>query len=169
MLQPGHDSTTPTPPYDPVARERAAFSRLAPVTPDYPLLPIADGFNWSEALAPIESGSWYLVVFRSVRARAADVARLTEFDDHAHREALATEGLLFYFKGQLNRRRECLSFCVWQDQQSAQAASSLPLHQSAVAIVGEMYDSYRLERYHLSKERGSHTMRFERLLNEPVG
>src|SRR5436305_1759081 len=141
----------------------AAFHRLKPITPDYALLPILEGFNWVEALAGVEAGAWYLVVFRSLRTSHADVARLTEFDGQAHHEALAGSGLLFYFQGQVNLRRECLSFCVWHSREQAQMASSMPLHQAAAGIVGEMYESYRLERYLIRKAQSSGAVTIERV------
>jgi hypothetical protein len=148
--------------------EAAAFHSLTPITPDYPELPIADGFNWTEALAAIETGVWYIVAFRSVRSASADTAVLTEFDNRAHEEAMAHEGLLFYFQGHLNLRRECLSFCVWETQHHAQCASRLPQHQAAVAITAQMYDRYRLERYWLRKDRALGALTFERIVNEPT-
>ena len=141
------------------ARETKAFERLRPITPEYPALPIAEGFNWEEAMSRLDAGTWYLVVFRSQRAAHADVQVLTEFDERAYREALDGAGLLFYFQGQLNSRRECLSFCVWQHRWQAQAAARLPLHQAATEIVGQMYKQYRLERYWIAKEAGSPAVR----------
>jgi hypothetical protein len=143
-----------------------AFSSLRPVSPDYPLISISDGFNWSEALAGLDHGAWYLVVFRSVRKALADTALLTEFDERAHREALEGGGLLFYFQGQLNARRECLSFCVWESQEHARSAARLPLHQAATGITGEMYDHYRLERYLLAKDENTGEILFERVSQE---
>ena len=131
-----------------------AFQRLAPVTPDYALCPIDEGFNWTDALAGLDAGQWYLVVFRSVRRSTADVEMLTEYDDRAYQEALAASGLLYYFRGTLNPTRACLSFCVWESQRQAQQASALPLHRAAMRIVAQMYDSYQLERYIVTKRSG---------------
>jgi hypothetical protein len=131
-----------------------AFQRLAPVTPDYALCPIDEGFNWTDALADLDAGQWYLVVFRSVRSSAADVEMLSEYDDHAYQEALAASGLLYYFRGTLSPTRACLSFCVWESQRQAQQASALPLHRAAMRIVAQMYDSYQLERYIVTKRSG---------------
>ena len=137
-----------------------AFGALKPVSPDYPTLPIDEGFSWSAALEPINHGAWYLVVFRSMRKTTADTALLTEYDDQAHREALEGDGLLFYFQGQLNDRRECLSFCVWENQERALAGARGALHQAAVSITAAMYDHYRLERYHIVKDGATGVVRF---------
>ena len=154
---------THSPVLDGTTRERAAFGRLKPITPEYPTLPIAEGFNWEAAMSGLDRGTWYLVVFRSLRTASADVQTLTEFDERAHGEALGGAGLLFYFQGQLNPRRECLSFCVWQRREQAQAAARLPLHQAAIGIVGQMYEHYRLERYWIEKESGSPAVRITRV------
>jgi len=137
------------------AGAHSPFHMLAPVTMHYATLPILQGFNWSECLREVEEGEWYLVVFRSVRRATADTALLTEFDDHAHAEALGVGGLVYYFKGQLSERRACLSFCLWQTREQAKAALRLPRHHEAVRAVPEMYESYLLERYIIAKRAGS--------------
>lgn len=139
----------------PGAREASrALQRLAPITPDYATRPILDGFNWADCLAGVASGQWYLVVFRSVRRHTADTATLIALDDQAHAEALAARGLLFYFKGQLDERRRCLSFCLWESQAQARLAADLPRHRAAARTVAAMYESYELERYVLTKADG---------------
>jgi hypothetical protein len=140
-----------------------AFHQLRAIAPDYATMPILDGFNWSECLGEIEQGQWYLVVFRSVRREAADEHVLTEFDDGAYAEALSAAGFLFYFKGQLGDRRECLSLCLWDTQHDAKAALRLPRHQTAVSVVAQMYESYALERYILTKNVGSSKIQLQRL------
>lgn len=131
-----------------------AFQRLAPLAPGYATQPILEGFNWADCLAGIATGQWYLVVFRSVRRAMADDAALIRLDERAHAEALAASGLLFYFKGHLDAQRRCLSFCLWEDMQQARAAARLPLHQEAARVVAQMYESYELERYILTKADG---------------
>lgn len=130
------------------------FDHLTPVTPHYALLPILEGFNWPDCLAGVDEGQWYLVVFRSVRRADADEQMLTEYDDLAYAEALAGQGLLHYFRGGLNDRRECLSLCLWEHQYQARQASHLPLHVQAARISSEMYEVYTVERYLLTKRRG---------------
>lgn len=140
-----------------------AFQSLVPLTPEYATWPIVDGFNWQECGAQVAPGRWYLVVFRSVRRDTADDIVLTEFDDQAHIESLTAGGLLFYFKGALTARRECLSFCLWESQEQARRASALPLHRRAMSIVAEMYESYQLERYIVAKASDTATLTFEQL------
>jgi hypothetical protein len=135
-------------------RAQPRFDRLTPSTPLYAALPVLQGFNWSDCLVGVDDGQWFLVVFRSIRRADADERLLTEYDDLAYAEALTGQGLLHYFRGSLNERRECLSLCLWEHQQQARDASRLPLHLQAARIARDMYESYVVERYHLIKRSG---------------
>src|SRR5215210_8008111 len=139
-----------------------AFPQPTPVHPDYTSLPIQDGFDWARTLRSIPALRLYLVVFRSVRRASADLDVLKEYDDAAYAEALGAGGLLYYFKGEANERRECLSFCLWESRQRALEAAGGPSHRAAAGIWRAMYESYELERYHLQKMREG-TISFERL------
>jgi hypothetical protein len=131
------------------------FELLRPITPDYAELPILEGFNWAECFSAINEARLYLVVFRSVRRETADPVRLKLFDDLAYEEARAASGLLYYFRGSLNLRRECLSFCLWETQEQAEAATRLSSHAAAAHLTEEMYESFVLERWTLIKRVGS--------------
>jgi hypothetical protein len=149
-------------PYGPSAPNvPAALERLRPIHPAYATLPIEAGFNWGDCLGELSPSGLYLVVFRSIRGEAADVALLIEMDDRAHEEAATAPGFLRYFKGQLSDRRECLSFCLWTGREFAQQAARRDHHVAAMSLTAEMYDSYVLERYSVTpKGRG---YRFERI------
>ena len=136
-----------------------------PTSPEYANLPIWDGFNWAQCLRSIPATRLYLVVFRSVRRVTADVEMLKRYDDAAYAEALEEGGLLHYFKGEANERRECLSFCLWESREHALKAVKLPAHQAAASIAAGMYESYDLERYEVGKDGapGEETISFERL------
>jgi hypothetical protein len=144
-------------------QERRAFLRLRPLTPAYQTVPIAEAFNWEEALADIDSGEWYLVVFRSVRRADANERDLTEFDDEAYAEALATGGLLCYFAGDLDAERNCVSFCVWRSREDAQRSALLPRHARAAQLAPSTYEWYVLDRYTIKKVPGRKEVIFERL------
>ena len=131
-----------------------ACQRLCPIDPAYANLPIEEGFNWSSCLGDARFEGLYLVVFRSVRRAAADLALLTEHDDQAYAAALEAGGLLRYFKGEVNGRRECLSFCLWESREQAVAASGSASHRRAAQLSAEMYQSYVVERYDLVKTGG---------------
>jgi hypothetical protein len=141
---------------------RDAFSQPIPIHPEYATLPIQDGFDWARCFRSVPDARLYLVVFRSVRRPSADLGVLKELDDRAYAEAMGAGGLLYYFKGEANERRECLSFCLWESRQHALEAVGGPSHRAAAEIWRTMYESYELERYHLEK-MGEGTISFERL------
>jgi hypothetical protein len=128
-----------------------ACRRLSPIHPDHANLPIQSGFNWSSCLTGVPFDRLYLVVFRSVRRATADLNLLREHDDLAHADALEAGGLLYYFKGEMNERRECLSFCLWESRQQAHRAAGGASHTAATRVTAKMYESYSLERYDVMK------------------
>ena len=143
-----------------------ACRRISPINPDYANLPIRKGFNWFSCLGDARFGSLYLVVFRSVRRATADLRLLQEHDDSAYEAALEAGGLLRYFKGEMNERRECLSFCLWESREQAVAASGGASHRTAAQVTAEMYESYTLERYELTMD-DTGDLAFRRLDGEP--
>jgi hypothetical protein len=128
-----------------------ACRQISPINPDYANLPIEEGFNWSLCLDDARFEELYLVVFRSVRRPRADMRLLKEHDDRTYEGAVEAGGLLRYFKGEMNGRRECLSFCLWESMERAVMASGGSSHRAAARITAQMYESYILERYELSK------------------
>lgn len=126
---------------------REAAGNIAPISDDYPNLPIEDAFDWHANLSDVPFEQLYLVVFRSVRRADADDELLRAQDDLAYAEALEHGGLLRYFKGELNEKRECLSFCLWETREQAVSAASRPSHSAAASISERTYESYVLERY----------------------
>jgi hypothetical protein len=127
-----------------------ACQQISPRHPDYATLSIEDGFDWS-SLFLCHFERLYLVVFRSVRQPEADLDLLLEHDDRAYEEALASGGLLRYFKGQANERGECQSFCLWETREQARKAAEAASHRSAASVSAQMYLSYSLERYWIRK------------------
>jgi hypothetical protein len=121
------------------------LSALAPVSDAYATLPVADAFTWSTAGIDEVTGEWYLVAFRSIRREGADEDRLRAYDDRAHEEAAASPGFVFYYKGPAAPDRSCMSFCLWGSRAEARAAAGRPAHREAITVLGEMYESYRLE------------------------
>jgi hypothetical protein len=126
-----------------------AAQRIHPVRPDYQNLPIEQGFDWP-VIAGQDFDQLYLVVFRSERLPDADLDLLRWFDDLAYAEALASGGLLRYFKGDADDRRRCLSFCLWESREAALRAAGGKKHEQAASITARMYVSYDLERYALT-------------------
>jgi len=147
---------------DPVRR---ACQQICPLYPDYATRPIQDGFSWSSSLLGCAFEQLYLVVFRSIRRPSADLELLREHDDRAYEDALDSGGLLRYFKGEVNERGECLSFCLWETREQAIEAAGSAAHRSAAAISVLMYESFVLDRYWLKKVLGGQE---ERLIFEPL-
>ncbi len=140
-----------------------ACRRLSPAHPDHASLPIQEAFNWSSCFTGIPFDQLYLVVFRSVRRATADLDLLREHDDLAYADALEAGGLLYYFKGEVNERRECLSFCLWESRQQAHRAAGGASHTAATRMTAQMYESYSLERYEVimtSDEKGDVVLRW---------
>ena len=131
-----------------------ACRRLSPIYPDHANLPIEQAFNWSSCLTGVPFDRLYLVVFRSVRRATADHDLLREHDDLAYADALEAGGLLYYFKGEMNEQRECLSFCLWESRERARRASDCASHAAAMRITAQMYESYKLERYDVMRIAG---------------
>jgi hypothetical protein len=127
-----------------------ACQQISPTNPDYAILPIEDGFDWS-SLSCCHFERLYLVVFRSEWQPEADLDLLREHDDRAFEEALVSGGLLRYFKGHANERGECLSFCLWETREQARRAADAASHRSAASVSAQMYLSYSLERYWIRK------------------
>lgn len=142
-----------------------ACQQISPTHSDYATLPIREGFDWSPSLSGCDFDRLYLIVFRSVRRKTADLQLLREQDNRAYEEALNSGGLLRYFKGSANEHGECLSFCLWESREQARNAAGAASHKSAASITGQMYESYVLDRYWLKKVV---TARGERLDFEPI-
>lgn len=141
------------------------FCQPTSISPDYANLSVQDAFDWARCLQSIPDARLYLVVFRSVRRASADVEILKRYDDAAYAEAIEEVGLLHYFKGEANNRRECLSFCLWESREHALKAAGLSAHRAAASISDEMYESYKLERYEVTRDAtpGGEAVVFERL------
>lgn len=141
-------------------RHMDAFEALAPVSDAYAHLPVADAFDWTDVATQMGDGEWYLVAFRSVRRRGCDESRLNDLDELAHQEAASSPGFVVYYKGPLSSDRSCLSFCMWTSRGEARAAAGRPQHVTAVSVLDEMYESYRLEFVRVTGTPGA-PLRFE--------
>ena len=130
------------------------FDRLVPVRAGYQTAPILEAFNWSYTLEDVEQGRWYLIVFRSMRRQDVDDDLLGDHDDMAFAEAMASGGLLRYYKGAMDRERRCLSLCVWERRKQAEVATALPQHRDAAQLTNRFYVWYDVERYVMRKRRG---------------
>lgn len=100
-----------------------ALTTLTPVRPDYATAPYTESFNWDSVFLKFYSlaakegyslsrQSFYVVVFRSVLQADADGDRLHLLDERSHAEAVSSGGLLKYWFGVKNGRRENLATCM---------------------------------------------------------
>jgi hypothetical protein len=127
----------------------------APINPHYMLLPVEQGFNWDECFGMVDSGQWYLVVFRSKHLPNADEVLLTALDNGASESARRLPGFLHYFIGTPLESGECLSFCLWNSQEEARLASAQPEHREAMMKGIVYYEYYTLERHQVVKSDGA--------------
>ncbi|HEX6506092.1 MAG TPA: hypothetical protein VF221_00520 [Chloroflexota bacterium] len=142
--------------------QRDILEGLRPRSSAYATAPILDGFTWEECAPNVPAGEWYMVVFRSVRRDLGENLTLEMYDYGAYIEAQRrASGLIFYFRGVPNERRECLSFCIWSSREEAARAARLPLHTLAMRMIDETYESYSLERYILRKRPGQKRLEAE--------
>ncbi len=149
------------------APQGSGFDRLLPVSDRYASLPVERAFTWSACDDTVGSGEWYMVAFRSVRRPDADEARLTEYDDWAHDEAMTAPGFVHYFKGPTTTDGTCMSFCLWADRATARAAAGGARHVQAAALAHEMYARYDLEFHRVTKRAGG-TFSFESYDRSPT-
>ncbi|KAL4813711.1 hypothetical protein BDW67DRAFT_187470 [Aspergillus spinulosporus] len=128
-----------------------ALTTLTPVRPDYATAPYTDSFNWASVFLTFHSlaakegyslsrQSFYVVVFRSVLQADADGDRLHLLDERSHAEAVSSGGLLKYWFGVKNGRRENLATCLWRSREDARAGGTGPWHAQARAAAREMYE-----------------------------
>ncbi|KAL2858391.1 hypothetical protein BJX68DRAFT_262916 [Aspergillus pseudodeflectus] len=128
-----------------------ALTALTPIRNDYATAPYTESFNWAavfeklHALAAAEVYAWkrerfYVVAFRSILNADADGDRLHLLDERSHAEAVTSGGLLKYWFGSKNARRENLATCVWRSREDARAGGTGPWHAKARGAAKEMYE-----------------------------
>lgn len=99
-----------------------ALTIFKPIRADYATAEYTESFNWDavlgllKQLCEMEGYFWtkqefFVVEFRSYLAPEADKDRLHELDARSHQEATASGGLLKYWFGSMNERRENLATC----------------------------------------------------------
>ncbi|KAL5341813.1 hypothetical protein BJX70DRAFT_395542 [Aspergillus crustosus] len=128
-----------------------ALTHLTPIRPDYAIAPYTESFNWAtvfetlSSLSKAENHTWkqqsfYVVVFRSVLNAGVDVDWLSQLDERSHAEAAESGGLLKYWFGVKNGRRENLATCLWRHRDDARAGGTGPWHAKARAAAVELYE-----------------------------
>ncbi|KAL0574952.1 hypothetical protein V5O48_006997 [Marasmius crinis-equi] len=134
-----------------------ALHHFRPISESYASTPYVDAFNWSELSLPEdEEREWFCVVFRSKRKPGSDGGSLYDADKKAHEEAISNGGLIMYWYGVPNQETGMnLATCIWQSRKHANAATHRPHHAQAMKLARDSYEIYALERYVLSKAKGS--------------
>lgn len=141
---------------------------VRPTTPDYASTPIEQAFDWYEIIGSarktrkLDGLPLYLVAFRSTLKPGADTTVLTEHDHHAHEAAMESPALIHYFAGEPDESGQALSFCLWEDAESAKAISRDQRHMDATKMVSS-YSSYSVERYAVQYTEG--IVRLEPIVN----
>lgn len=101
-----------------------ALTLLKPIRPDYATAPYTESFNWDAVfnflrdLAHATGHHWtetdfYVVEFRSCLRSDADPVALHELDAWSLQEAVESGGLLKYWFGTKNGKRENLATCMF--------------------------------------------------------
>ncbi|KAJ5289608.1 uncharacterized protein N7443_009861 [Penicillium atrosanguineum] len=151
-----------------------ALASFRPIRDDYATAAYLDSFNWQEvfnlvkAYSDAEGHEWttqafYVVEFRSVLNPGIDQDRLHALDAYSHQEATTSGGLLKYWFGTANEKRQNLATCVcitvlriyclltffffffqlgiWRSREDARLGGLGPWHAKARAAVREMYET----------------------------
>ncbi|TID22768.1 hypothetical protein E2P81_ATG01900 [Venturia nashicola] len=152
-----------------------ALAALKPIRPDYATAGYLESFNWPEVLrilrlfARNEGYEWreqkfYTVIFRSKLQVDIDGDRLGELDQHSHREATESGGLLKYWFGKAGEvGRKNLATCIWRSREDAVRGGGGPWHAQAMRAKVEMYERIGFKRYFLVVGDGALDVRMEEL------
>lgn len=100
-----------------------ALSSFKPIRDDYATAEYPDAFNWNTVFDLLhkyskseghtwKSQSFYVVVFRSKLQPNVDQNHLTDLDAYSHQEAVASGGLLKYWFGTKDEKRQNLATCL---------------------------------------------------------
>ncbi|KAJ5212514.1 uncharacterized protein N7498_004160 [Penicillium cinerascens] len=142
-----------------------ALASFKPIRDDYATAPYLDSFNWQEvfdlvkAYSQAEGHVWtaqsfYVVEFRSVLKPGVDQDRLHALDAYSHQEATTSGGLLKYWFGTKNGKRENLATCVWRSREDARLGGLGPWHAKARAAARELYEQIIFTTMRLNIEDG---------------
>lgn len=144
-----------------------ALKRLT-ATSDFLDVPYEDAFEWGDIVSALPSdfqSTFYVVAFRSTvkpDLPQEQIDLLYESDEAAHKEALASGGLLKYWYASPDSTGRNLATCMWHSREDAIRAAKLPWHRKAAALIqAGIYDTWTLERYTLQIGHGHY--RFKKL------
>ncbi|KAK3676526.1 hypothetical protein LTR78_003802 [Recurvomyces mirabilis] len=149
-----------------------SLTSLEPVREDYATTPWPEAFNWPtvftrlRALCQISGVKWqkrefYVVTFRSVRKRNADVDLVSGLDQQSHREACESGGLLKYWFGSCDSEMRNLATCIWRCQEDAIAGGSGPWHRRARMASKDLYEHIDFRTHKLVVDDNATSWRLE--------
>lgn len=129
-----------------------ALASFKSVREDYATAPYIENFNWNEvfdlvkSFAKVEGHRWtgqsfYVVAFRSILLPGVDNDHLHALDAYSHQEAVASGGLLKYWFGTKNEKRQNLATCIWRSREDARLGGRGPWHAKARAAARELYEN----------------------------
>jgi hypothetical protein len=131
----------------------------------YATRPLPQAFLNLEVVAPLlaEGAPDYDVTAfyskRHANLAPEDVEALTSFNQRAFDAARAAGGLALYYQGEVleaPRRNpalgfeftpSCLSFCIWESREQAQAGSAISAHRAAANRAGIWYEGFGIKKY----------------------
>lgn len=142
-----------------------ALTIFTPIRPGYATAPYLESFNWTAVFSFLRElsqaeeyhfprTSFYVVAFRSKLFPDTDGGRLGLLDDHSHREATESGGLLKYWFGSKDGEHRNLATCLWRSREDARNGGIGPWHQKARAAGREMYESIDFKTMELVVEDG---------------
>ncbi|KAK4570083.1 hypothetical protein LTR86_003053 [Recurvomyces mirabilis] len=145
---------------------------LEPVKEDYATTPWLEAFNWPivftrlRELCQMSGVKWqkrefYVVSFRSVRKRDADVDLVSELDQQSHREACESGGLLKYWFGSCDSEMRNLATCIWRSREDATAGGSGPWHRRARMAAKDLYEDIEFRTHKLVVDDNATSWRLE--------
>ncbi|KAJ5637580.1 hypothetical protein N7490_007459 [Penicillium lividum] len=154
-----------------------ALAYFTPTREDYATAEYLDSFNWTEVfdilktLSEAEGHTWttqifYVVAFRSVLKPGVDNDHLHELDAYSHQEATASGGLLKYWFGTKNEKRQNLATCIWRNRNDARLGGRGPWHAKARAAGRELYEEIVFSTMKLVIEDGVSSWRMSEWTSE---
>ncbi|KAJ5279881.1 hypothetical protein N7478_005253 [Penicillium angulare] len=154
-----------------------ALAYFRPIRDDYATADYLDSFNWDEVFhllrgfSEVEHHTWttqtfYVVSFRSKLQPGIDNDYLHALDAHSHQEATASGGLLKYWFGTKNEKRENLATCIWRNRNDARSGGQGPWHAKARAAGRELYEHIVFQTMKLVIENDVASWRISEWVNE---
>lgn len=121
-----------------------------PIRPDYADfdVDVRDSFPWNEIFDCLNIPPKQQVVlfaFRSKKLPGADIHKLAMLDEKALLAAEGSPGFIHY------KPLDGLSYCLWESQEAAEAATSVEAHRDAAKYAVHAYERWSLNCWAVGK------------------